>query len=161
MNLPLYPSGTTVIAAEPSPDMIRKAKAKWKDNDIQAKVEWLEAGVGDQKLEEYVAPNSLDAVVATLVLCTVSDAQDAINRFYHFLKPGGQLIVLEHIKSSSTPGTFLQNMLTPVWKHIAEGCHLNRPTDQMVKESGFKIVEEEYFTKGVPFFEAVCQKPGA
>ncbi len=139
--------------------MIKKATENLHSESVQANIEWMQAGVGDQELDERLQEGSLDAVVATLVLCTVDDPQEAIDRFYQWLKPGGQLIVLEHIKATSSVGAFLQNVATPVWKYLAEGCHLNRPTDAMLKESGFTLVGEEYFSKGVPFYQAIAQKP--
>jgi ubiquinone/menaquinone biosynthesis C-methylase UbiE len=158
-NLPLYPAGTTILAAEPSPHMIQKATENLQSETVQANLELIRAGVGDNELDERVQEGSLDAVVATLVLCTVDKPKEAIDRFYQWLKPCGQLIVLEHIKAKSSVGAFLQNMATPVWKYLAEGCHLNRPTDAMMKESGFILKEEEYFSKGVPFYQTIAQKP--
>jgi hypothetical protein len=49
--------------------------------------------------------------------------------------------------------------MNPLWKKVADGCHLNRPTDQLLLASGFELLREEYFKIGIPFYEAVYFKP--
>lgn len=157
VNFPLYPNGVRVLAVEPSGAMLKQA-AKQLDGTA-AEIELLETGVNDAALEERLSAESLDFIVCTLVLCTIPDLQGALTRFHRWLRPGGQLLVMEHIHDSRQPQRWLQQQFTPVWKKIAEGCHLNRATDQLLKTAGFYPVEEAYInTTFVPFYWAVLKK---
>ena len=62
-----------------------------------------------------------------------------------WLKPGGKLVVLEHIRSHKPARGRWQDLMNPLWKKVADGCHLNRPTDQLLLASGFELLREEYF----------------
>ncbi len=157
INFALYPAGNQVVACEPAIPMLSYAYERLereKDN-IKANIELVHAGIGDSELESYVPEGGFDAIVCTLVLCTVPDQQRAIETMKKWLKPGGKLYVLEHIQAASAVGRFFQNLFNPVQKIVAEGCNLNRPTDQNLKNQGFKAEWQGYFTKGIPLYSAV------
>ena len=63
--------------------------------------------------------------------------------------------MLEHIHPKKFPFTAMHNLFNPFWKIFSMGCNLNRKTDIILKESGFVLVEENFFTKALPFYEAV------
>jgi SAM-dependent methyltransferase len=67
-------------------------------------------------------------VVSTLVLCTVPDQAAALREIRRVLRPGGQLLFMEHIRSDSPRWARWQDRLNPPWRAFAEGCNCNRPT---------------------------------
>jgi ubiquinone/menaquinone biosynthesis C-methylase UbiE len=155
INFPLYSQDLHILAIEPSKTMMEQAAQRLLQEQVMAKIELLQAGVHDDRLQRLLSPGSLDAIVCTLVLCTIPDWSKAIAQFHEWLRPGGQLLVLEHIHDHRQPQRWLQHRLTPVWKRLAEGCHLNRSTDKVLKASSFDLQEEEYFeTSVVPFYWA-------
>ena len=158
INFPLYSKGATVIACEPSVAMFEKAQVAAKSQDIQAEINLVNMGLESDVLYKLVKKESLDAVVCTLVLCTIPDLNAAIKEIKYFLKPGGKLLVLEHIKAHSDTGMLLQNTLNPLWNLCADGCNLNRPTDLELKKAGLKVIEEEFFYEILPFYSATMVK---
>ena len=68
-------------------------------------------------------------------------------------------MILEHIRSHNTVAGKFQDAINPAWEKMAEGCQLNRPTDKMLAKSGFRLLREERFKIGIPFYEAEYVKP--
>jgi len=157
INLDLYPTQSKVIACEPSTAMLEYAKEKVKKSAL-SNIQLIHAGIGDEALAMHVPEGGFDAIVCTLVLCTIPDPEAALNDLKQWIKPGGQLIVLEHIKAKNFIGRSLQWLFNPIWKIFAEGCHLNRATDLLLKDINFEIIEETYFSKGIPFYQAILVK---
>jgi ubiquinone/menaquinone biosynthesis C-methylase UbiE len=118
-------------AFEPSPAMaerLRRHAARTTDHPVEV----IEAPA--EALP--VATASVDAVVSTLVLCTVADASQALAEVRRVLRPGGRLVLLEHVRGTGTTAT-LQAALDPVWRTLGRGCHLTRDTRRLVEEAGF------------------------
>lgn len=82
-----------------------------------------------------------DTVVATLVLCSVDDPQRAAGELRRVLKPGGELLFIEHVRSEQPAKARLQNWVTPVWRHIAANCHVDRASVQSLQQVGFDVEE--------------------
>lgn len=141
VNFQYFRKDAEVIGIEPSAPMLAYAKKKL---DQYPNIKVYNLGVNDPKVDEIIQPGSLDYVISTLVLCTIPDPKKAIQNYKKWLKPGGQLIVLEHIKSESQFYGGLQEILNPVWKGLADGCNLNRHTDQYILEAGFQPVNHFY-----------------
>ena len=158
VNFQFYTKEASVLAIEPSPYMLRQAKEKKKD---RKNIRLVQATVEQCYQDKVVQKNSMDAIVCTLVLCTIPDPQKALNYFYQWLKPDGILIIIEHIKSPDPWKGKVQDFLTPAWKVIGEGCHLNRKTDQMIMQAGFQPLEEDYFTYQVLWYQGVFSKEKA
>jgi ubiquinone/menaquinone biosynthesis C-methylase UbiE len=94
-----------------------------------------------------VADESVDAVISTLVLCCVNSQQRALQEVLRVLKPGGRLLFIEHV--AAPRGSWLrsmQNLLTPLWKRLGDGCHPNRETGVEVEGAGFETVDYEKIT---------------
>ena len=101
-----------------------------------------------QSAEEMpFADNSVDAVVSTLVLCTVSDQKKTLNEIHRVFKPGGQFIFIEHVAAHKGSWTRLfQTMVKPAWKIIADGCHPDRDTLKEIKQINFHQIKARKFS---------------
>lgn len=161
INFPLYSKQVVLLATDPSDAMLDQARARLLRENVAARVEVLTAGVLDPILAEVVPPASIDAVVCTLVLCTVENPAATLAFLHSRLKPGGSLILLEHVRARTKAGRMLQNLLNPVWKRFAHGCNLNRDTEALVKAAGFEALREDYFSITLPFYQAAFQKSAA
>ena len=84
---------------------------------------------------------SVDAVVGTLVLCSVRDPVQVLTEIRRVLKPGGSFVYIEHVASARLVGRCLQHLLRPACGLI--GCHPVRPTGQWIAQAGFAQVQEE------------------
>jgi ubiquinone/menaquinone biosynthesis C-methylase UbiE len=82
---------------------------------------------------------SADTVVMTWTLCSVRDPSAALWEIRRVLKPEGRLLFVEHGLAPDRAVRKWQHRLTPVWKHLAGGCHLDRPMDVLIGDAGFRI----------------------
>lgn len=92
------------------------------------------------------ADHSFDYVVSTFTLCTIPDVQSALREMHRVLVPGGRLLFLEHGAAPSANVKRWQDRITPYWRPLAGGCHLNRQIDGMIEQAGFEIerLEQRY-----------------
>ena len=84
-----------------------------------------------------------DCVVCTLVFCSVNDSLRGLQEIYRVLKPEGQLLMVEHVRSEHNGIAFVQDMLTPLTRLFLGNCHWNRTTEQTVDRAGFRVVTHE------------------
>lgn len=94
-----------------------------------------------------IADESVDTVISTLVLCCVNSQQRTLQEVLRVLKPGGKLLFIEHV--AAPQGSWLrrlQNLLTPLWKRLGDGCRPNRETHVEVARAGFEKVDYESIT---------------
>jgi ubiquinone/menaquinone biosynthesis C-methylase UbiE len=99
-----------------------------------------DAEVIDAVAEALPLPDaSVDVALTTLVLCTVRDPEVAIAELRRVLRPDGRLLVLEHVASHQPRRHRLQRALTPAWKVVARGCHLDRDTRSLLAAGGFDV----------------------
>ncbi|NKI18235.1 class I SAM-dependent methyltransferase [Spongiibacter sp. KMU-166] len=145
LNLPLYTAENIdfIWGLEPSDAMRRRAADKLAASPLE--VRWLELGGEAIPLED----NSVDTVLLTFTLCTIPDWRAALAHIRRVLKPAGTLLFCEHGLSRDAEVQHWQQRLTPVWKRLAGGCHLDRPIAQMLRESGFAIddIQTRYLPK--------------
>lgn len=98
-----------------------------------------------------MAEGSVDAVVSTLVLCSVGDAGRAIAEARRVLKPGGRLIFVEHVAAAEGSAVRRrQRLLGPLWKRAAGGCRLSQETGRLIQSAGFGQVQCEGFALPLP-----------
>jgi ubiquinone/menaquinone biosynthesis C-methylase UbiE len=151
LNLPLYPAlDGRLILAEPDRSMrrqlCRRARALGRP-----RVEVVEVGA-----ERLPWPDdSVDTMVATLVLCSVADPHRSLAEIARVLRPGGALIFLEHVAHDDPRRLRWQRWLEPLWKHLAGGCHLTRRTGEAIRESGLEI--EELVSADMPSAPAIVR----
>jgi ubiquinone/menaquinone biosynthesis C-methylase UbiE len=86
-----------------------------------------------------LADDSIDTVVTTWTLCTIPQAHLALTEMRRVLKPGGQLLFVEHGMAPEARVRQWQDRLTPLWSKISGGCHLNRPMQTLITNAGFAM----------------------
>ncbi len=126
-----------VYGLEPSEGMRRKAQANLSRSPV--KVEWLD--LPGEKIP--LANASVDTILLTFTLCTIPDWHTALMQMKRVLKPGGELLFLEHGESPDEGTRKWQHRITPGWKKLAGGCHLNRHIADLLGQAGFEILELE------------------
>ena len=136
-----------VWGLEPSHGMRRRAQKNLHNSPVEVK--WLDLPGEEIPLES----NSVDTIVLTYTLCSIPDWQRALEQMRRVLKPGGQLLFSEHGAAPDHAVHKWQNRINPIWKPIAGGCHLNRPIQTLLQQSGFEIKQltTEYMG-GLPKF---------
>ena len=143
LNLPLYGAATHVIGLDPSAKLLSMAHT-------------VAAGRGGSvELVEGVAEaipfpdESVDTVVSTWTLCSIPDVTRALGEMRRVLKPEGRLLFVEHGRSSDSGVVRWQDRLTPLWKRIGGGCHLNRPIEELIRKAGFRVTQiDKGYMKG-------------
>jgi ubiquinone/menaquinone biosynthesis C-methylase UbiE len=84
--------------------------------------------------------SSIDTVVMTWTLCSIPEPLTALREMRRVLKPHGQLLFVEHGLSPESEIERWQHRLTPIWCHVAGGCHLDRKMDDLIRAAGFDVV---------------------
>jgi len=85
------------------------------------------------------ADETFDSAVATLVFCSVGDPLTGLREVWRTLKPGGALLMVEHVRSRNPLIGGIQTAVTPLTCRMLGGCHWNRETERTVREAGFTI----------------------
>lgn len=148
-NFEHYPGNIRLHGIELSPSMLEIARRKALDSMIE-----VDLREGDAQRLPYT-DGSFDSVVATLSLCSIPDHLVAISEMYRVLKPGGRLVVGDHIRASSGWLLALQKVLEPLTARF-EGDHLlRRPLDHILK-TGLEIEAHERYKGGA--VELVCAR---
>jgi ubiquinone/menaquinone biosynthesis C-methylase UbiE len=138
-NLPFYGAGVKeLVITEPEEPMARRLERKLAGYSLPARV--VRAPAEELPLEDA----SFDFVVSTLVLCTVDDPARALAEIRRLLKPGGQLVFLEHVRSDGPGLARWQDRLHGVQVRVGHGCHCNRRTLENIERAGFSIAEVQH-----------------
>jgi ubiquinone/menaquinone biosynthesis C-methylase UbiE len=133
LNLPRYsPNVQHLIGLEPSPKLLGMARHAVR---LVIPVDLIEGSAEEIPLEKA----SVDTVVTTWTLCTIPDASRALYEMRRVLKPGGRLLFVEHGRASDPNVVWWQDHLTPIWKSIGGGCHLNRAIGSLIEGAGFRF----------------------
>ena len=147
-NLPFYRrSVDRVLGVDPSERLLAMARSRaaW----THFPVELREAPAEELPLDD----RAVDAVVMTWTLCSVADPDRALAEIRRVLRPGGSLLFVEHGLAPEPRVQRWQDRLTPLWRKVAGGCHLNRAVDRLIARSGLRLVELEtgYLIRGPRF----------
>lgn len=142
-NIPHYPDDIDeLILAEPFEPMRRQLERKLGESRSSARA--LEASAEALPLDD----ESVDTVVSTLVLCTVDFPDRALAEVARVLRPDGQLLYIEHVRSHSPRVARWQDRLETPWRHFAAGCRCNRDTIASIAAAGFSTEHEDVQWKG-------------
>jgi len=137
LNLAHYPAAVTrLVITEPDGNMREKLQKKL-DAGARPGAELTAAAAEDLPYEDA----SWDTVVVTMALCTVRDPAAALAELQRVLKPGGQLLALEHVRSERPRIARLQDAVVPLYGVIGRGCHPNRDTLAAIRAAGFQVAE--------------------
>ncbi|GLJ52137.1 hypothetical protein SUGI_1109200 [Cryptomeria japonica] len=143
-NIKYYASGAnvSVVGIDPNMQMEKYARAAATAVGIPESQFKFIRGVGEAL---PVLDSSMDAVVGTLVLCSVSDVRKTLKEVQRVLKPSGQFIFVEHVAApDGTLLRFWQKLLDPLQQFASDGCHLTRETGKLISESGFsKVIQQD------------------
>ncbi len=136
LNLPIY-SGEVrkLYALDLSEELLRMARSRAEGAAFP--VEFLCRPAEAIPL----ADGSVDDVVTTWTLCTIPDPVAALKEVRRVLRPQGRLIFVEHGRSPDPVVVRWQDRLTPLWRRVAGGCHLNRPIERLLRSGGFETLE--------------------
>jgi len=140
-NLPFYPAGVNITGLELSPQML--AIARRRATDLGLNVDLHE---GDAHQLPFV-DNSFDTVVCALSLCAIPDPVAAITQMHRVLRPGGRLLLLDHI-ASTWPPLYIGQWLVERLTIATAGEHFTRRSLPLVRAAGFDIVETQRLKAG-------------
>ena len=134
LNLPFYrPPVRQVLALEPAARLVTMAQNASRGTIMP--VSLLKASAEAIPLEDHC----VDTIVTTWTMCSIPHADAALAEIWRVLRPGGKLLFVEHGRAPDESVRRWQDWLTPAWRAIAGGCHLNRPISSMIEGAGFRI----------------------
>lgn len=133
LNFAHYEPSAWVVATDPDAGMIERAKAR----AAKARAKVLLA-VADAESLPFRDAAFAEGIVG-LAMCTIPHPEGALTELRRAIEPGGRLRLLEHVRLDSPVLGRLQDWLTPFWRRVAGGCHLNRRTVETVARSGFAL----------------------
>lgn len=147
INLPLYNRDAVdfIWGLEPAEGMRRRAQKNLAASDIE--VRWLDLPGEEIPLDDA----SVDTVLLTYTLCTIPDWKKALQQMHRVLKPDGILLFCEHGCADHQPLKTWQHRITPLWKRVAGGCHLDRNIVDLIRAAKFDVTHQENcYMAGMP-----------
>ena len=145
LNIPLYDTDLVkkIVGVDPSAAM--HSLAKERINESPVSIEFISADAAEIPLQGQ----SIDTIVCTYTLCSVSNPQQVLKEVKRLLKPGGKFLFSEHGNAPDESVVKFQHKLEPIWKFLADGCHLTRSIPDLLDESDMKIdkIETMYLPK--------------
>jgi SAM-dependent methyltransferase len=154
-NFAYLPSGCRLIAVEPNPHMHRQLKRRAARRGIEIEVHSVTGDVTG------LADRSVDAVISSLLLCTVADPGRVVAEIRRILRPGGRYAFLEHV--AAPDGTLLRGIQQAArrpWAWAFEGCSCERDLAAVIASAGFASVDIEQYRLRSPFLPANTQIVG-
>ena len=133
LNFRYYRRGALVMATEPDRAMLERARAQ--SARASARIALIAAEAGTLPFRS----GTFDTVVVGFAMCTIPAPSSALREIRRVLRSHGSLRLLEHVRVENPVAARIQDWLTPVWRRVAAGCHLDRRTLHLVAEAGFAI----------------------
>jgi ubiquinone/menaquinone biosynthesis C-methylase UbiE len=137
LNFGLYRDVDALVGVDPDPYMLERARARAATLPFPTELHQT----GAERLP--FADAHFDTAVVTFTLCTIPDPAAALAEVRRVLKPSGRLLFVEHTCSVQPFTRVVQDVLTPLWKKIGGGCHLNRGAVELVERAGFRVRHSE------------------
>jgi phosphatidylethanolamine/phosphatidyl-N-methylethanolamine N-methyltransferase len=148
-NFDYYPTGARITAIDFSPKMLEQARNKKHRKQVDAELELMDV----QSL--HYASNSFDTVVGSFVFCSVPAPMKGLKELHRVCKPGGRVLLLEHVISSRPVLAGMMNLLNPLVVSMV-GANINRNTVKNVQACGFSNVRvDERSSDIIKLIEAV------
>ncbi len=145
LNLPHYPAAVmSLTAVDPNEGMGAIAQKRIDASPIPVKTIALSSE------ELPMSDASFDNVVCTWTLCSIPQVEKALGETYRVLKPGGRFFFIEHGLSNEPSVQTWQNIITPVQRVVADGCHLNRRIDKLVSAAFDEVIVTEFYSENLP-----------
>jgi SAM-dependent methyltransferase len=156
LSFPYYRRDVELTAVEPDPYMRRRAARRAVRLGLDVEIH----GAPAEALP--FADASFDAVVCTLVLCTVADPGGALAEVRRVLRPDGTFRFVEHVRGEGWRGR-AQDLVSPIWRLVGAGCHPNRPTVDTIRAAGFRVdrLEERPLPVPGPILAGVARPDAA
>ncbi len=137
LNLPFYSSEVQhVYGVDPSPELAEMARKRSATVPLPVEL-FLQPAESPLPLDEA----SIDTVILTWTLCSITSTREALLEMKRVLKKDGALLFVEHGRAPDPSVIRWQDRLTPLWKRVSGGCHLNRKIDELIEGAGFQITE--------------------
>jgi len=134
LNLPFYSSNARqVVGLDPSQKLL--AMARRAGRSASCDVEFIEGSAEKIPLDS----SSIDTVMTTWTLCSIPVVSEALREMHRVLKPHGRLLFVEHGRAPEPKVQWWQDRLTPIWKRLGGGCHLNRAISSLIENAGFQF----------------------
>ncbi|OMC54095.1 phosphatidylethanolamine N-methyltransferase [Mycobacterium sp. IS-2888] len=132
-NFPLYPDSVEqVVAIEPEPRLAARARKA-------AAAAGIPIVVTGETVEAFAGATPFDAVVCSLVLCSVEDPAMVLARLHSLLRSGGELRYLEHVASAGGRGRLQRLADATLWPRLFGNCHTHRDTERAIVDAGFRV----------------------
>jgi len=132
LNLPHYEHASRVVAVEPDPSMAGRLRKRVPEASVPVEV------VSGKAESLPFEDETFDTAVVTFVLCSVENPQAVLAEVRRVLRPGGRLVLLEHVRGEGRLAHW-QDRFTPLHRKVAGNCHLNRETRDEVAAAGFDV----------------------
>jgi ubiquinone/menaquinone biosynthesis C-methylase UbiE len=143
VNFPYYTGAEHVIALDPTPAMVERSLPRTAHGAVP-----IEVIVANAEALPF-PDHTFDTVVGTLVFCTIPDPRQALCELRRICQPAGTALFFEHVRVQHPLIGRLQDWLTPLWKPMAGGCHLNRDMLALLTQAGFDMTCIVPYYKGL------------
>ncbi len=132
-NIPFYKNIEKLYALEPSKELFTYSTKKISNADFSV------IHLAEMAESIPLGDNSVDSVVSTWSMCSISDLPKALGEIKRVLKPGGKLLFVEHGQAVNKIYSIIQKIITPITKHFTGNCHLDRKINEYITDSGLSI----------------------
>lgn len=139
-NFAFYPATVTeVVAVEPERRLAVVA-------EYAAALAAVPVTLTTDTVEGFGTGEQFDAVVCSLVLCSVENPDDVVGQLFSLLKPGGEMRYLEHVAESGARGGLQKVADATIWPRLAGNCHTHRRTEETIAAAGFRLEGRREYT---------------